>query len=165
MKIAMIVAMAENGVIGNNNELPWHLPKDLPYFKQVTMAKPIIMGRKTFESIGRPLSGRPNIVISRNSRLTLPKGVHLVAGLEHAIALAATLADNDEMMIIGGAEIYRQAVNKADMLYLTKVHADVKGDAYFDCFNETDWQLVNCDRHEACEKNSYAYSFCVYQRA
>ncbi|MCK5880935.1 MAG: dihydrofolate reductase [Sinobacterium sp.] len=167
MKLALIVAMAENGVIGINNKLPWHLPEDLKYFKQVTMGKPIVMGRKTFESIGRPLPGRTNIVISRNKTWPAPEGVKLVANIEDAIALAESIAVNDgttELMVIGGAQIYAAAFERADTLYLTKVHGDVEGDAYFEGFNESEWELTAQQRHEASDNNPYPYTFCVYQR-
>lgn len=167
MKVSLIVAMAENGVIGINNKLPWYLPEDLKYFKQVTMGKPIVMGRKTYESIGRPLPGRTNIVISRNSDWPIPQGVQLVASIEEAITLAETIAvidGSDELMIIGGAQIYSAAFHLADRLYLTKVHSEVKGDAYFEGFNDAEWHLMGEQRHEPSGNNPYAYSFCVYQR-
>jgi dihydrofolate reductase len=163
MKLSMIVAMADNGVIGINNQLPWHLPEDLRYFKQVTMAKPIIMGRKTFASIGRALPGRLNIVISRQAELSLPEGVAHVPSLDAAVTLASS-TDAAEAMIIGGAEIYRQAAAIADCLYLTKVHADVDGDAFFDAFDAANWQLRDEIKHQASGDNPYDYSFCVYER-
>ena len=159
--------MAENGVIGINNQLPWHLPEDLRYFKQVTMGKPIVMGRKTFESIGRALPGRTNIVISRNADWLGPEGVKLVASIDEAIALAESIAVIDgtsELMIIGGAQIYAAAFDKADTLYLTKVHAEVVGDAYFEGFDESQWNLSTKNSFKASGNNPYDYSFCVYQR-
>ena len=133
MKLAIIVAQAKNRVIGINNKLPWHLPEDLRYFKQVTMAKPIIMGRITFESIGRPLPGRTNIVISRQENYA-PANVKVVSSLEDAIDLAESICLIDgaeEAMVIGGAQIYAQALEKADRLYLTEVDAEIEGDAWF----------------------------------
>ena len=126
-----MVAAAENGVIGSNNRLPWHLPQDLRHFRRVTMGKPIVMGRKTFESIGRPLPGRCNIVVSRNPGYSAA-GIRLVASLEEALALAEHVAAGDgapEAVVIGGAEIYALALPRAGRLYLTRIHAAVEGDA------------------------------------
>ncbi len=166
MKLAIIVAQAENRVIGINNNLPWHLPEDLRYFKQVTMGKPIIMGRKTFESIGRPLPGRTNIVITRDAEYQRD-GIKVV----HSLAEARELAENiclvdgrDEAMIIGGAEIYNQALVDADTLYLTQVHASVEGDAFFPEFHPGEWAEAGRETYEPDETNPYAYSFIVLQR-
>ena len=167
MHIAIIVAMAENGVIGKNNQLPWYLPEDLRYFKQTTMAKPIVMGRKTFESIGRALPGRTNIVISRQSDLVLPEGVKLAATLEQAVDIASAVCEieeADELMIIGGEQIYKAAMPIATRLYLTKVHGSVEGDAYFTDFTEADWTLKTQEKHVASGNNPYDYSFCVYEK-
>ena len=126
-----MVAAARNGVIGRNNALPWHLPEDLRYFRRVTMGKPVVMGRKTFESIGKPLPGRTNIVITRN-RAYSAEGIKVVRGLNEALNLAADIALIDgveELVVIGGAEIYRTAIPRADRLYMTEVHAQVEGDA------------------------------------
>lgn len=167
MDIALIVAMAENGVIGRNNQLPWYLPEDLRYFKQTTMAKPIIMGRKTFESIGKALPGRTNIVISRQCDLALPEGVKLAASLEQAldIAEAVSLIEGvDEVMVIGGEQIYRASMAMADRLYLTKVHSVVDGDAYFTDFDESQWLLASQEKHLASGSNPHDYSFCVYNK-
>lgn len=165
MTIAMMVAMAENGVIGNNNKLPWHLPEDLKYFKQTTMGKPVIMGRKTFDSIGRALPGRLNIVVSRNSQLNLPEGVLLAASVKEAIDLARQhKPEAQEIMVMGGEQIYRQAFPLADKLYLTKVHSDVQGDAYFTGFNENQWQQTSVQHFKSDDKNPYNYSFCVFEK-
>jgi dihydrofolate reductase len=164
--LAIIVAAAENGVIGRNNSLPWHLPEDLRYFKRVTMGKPIVMGRKTFESIGRPLPGRTNIVISRNTGFSAP-GVKVVASLDDALALGEDIADNHgapEIVIIGGAEIYRLAMPRADRLYITEVHASVAGDALLPSVNWPDWREVSRERHPASADNPYDYSFVLYER-
>ncbi|MDO6565200.1 type 3 dihydrofolate reductase [Amphritea sp. 1_MG-2023] len=166
MHLAIIVAQAENRVIGINNNLPWHLPEDLRYFKQVTMAKPIIMGRKTFESIGRPLPGRTNIVISRDATFQ-PENVKVVNSLEAAKALAesiCTINGGDEAMVIGGAQIYEQALPLCDRLYLTQVHAEVDGDAYFPAFNPGDWAEIGREDFSAAEHNPYDYSFIVLKR-
>lgn len=127
MKLTLIVAVADNGVIGRQNELPWRLPEDLKRFKALTMGKPIVMGRKTFESIGKPLPGRTNIVVSRQAGLSLP-GCVVVDSLAAALAAAGHV---DEVMIIGGGEIYRQALAQADCVQLTEVHAAIEGDARF----------------------------------
>ncbi len=166
MKKALIVAMAQNRVIGRNNKLPWYLPNDLKYFKQVTMGKPIIMGRLTFESIGKPLPGRVNIVVTRN-RDWQAEGVRVTHSLEDAYDLAASIADidgRDEVMVIGGDQIYRAALPLANRLYLTEVHAQVDGDAYFPAFDRSDWQEVAREDFAASEPNPYAYSFVVLDR-
>lgn len=165
-KLALIVAMAENRVIGRDNQLPWHLPNDLAYFKKVTMGKPIIMGRKTFESIGRPLPGRENIVITRQSDWARDD-VTVCNSLEDAIAHASSLAavqNLTEIMVIGGSEIYKQALNRADRLYLTRVHGSVEGDALFPALNEAHWIEQSSERHDASGSNPYDYSFIVLDR-
>lgn len=166
MRLAIIVAQAENRVIGINNKLPWHLPEDLRYFKQVTMSKPIIMGRKTYESIGRPLPGRTNIVISRQEGYA-PERVKVVSSLEEAIELAESICIIDgaeEAMVIGGAQIYEQALLRADRLYLTQVHASVEGDAWFPAFAMEEWREVGREDFTAMEPNPYDYSFIVLDR-
>lgn len=146
MKLALIVAAAANGVIGRNNQLPWHLPEDLQYFKAKTLGKPIIMGRKTYESIGRPLPGRPNIVVTRNGQWQAP-GVHCAGGLKEALELAATLVgsagQDGEVMVIGGAELYKLALPMADRVYLTRLGVEVEGDACFPDLDPAHWQLVS----------------------
>lgn len=166
MKIAMIVAMAENRVIGRNNKLPWYLPKDLQYFKQVTMGKPILMGRKTYESIGRPLPGRTNIVMTRDPDWTAD-GVRTVHSLDEAVNLAASIAEIDgqeELMIIGGDQIYQSALPKVDRIYLTEVHAEVEGDAWFPDFDRGAWAEVGREDCPAEGPNPYDYSFVVLDR-
>jgi dihydrofolate reductase len=167
IRLAVIVAAAENGVIGRNNALPWHLPEDLRYFKRVTMGKPIVMGRKTFESIGRPLPGRTNIVITRNPDFTA-EGVRVVASLDEAVRLAGDIALIDgaqELVVIGGAEIYKASIPRADRLYITEVHASVEGDAYLPEIDWAHWREVGRERHAASDANPYDYSFVVYNRA
>ncbi len=167
MRLALIVAAAENGVIGRDNKLPWHLPEDLGYFKRVTMGKPIVMGRKTYESIGRPLPGRTNIVITRNPEWQA-EGVRALPDLEAALALAEEIALIDgaeELMVIGGAEIYAAALPLADRIYLTRVHADVSGDAWLPDIDWSQWRELARERHGAGEGNPYDYSFLVYGRA
>lgn len=166
MRLAMIVAQSANRVIGNGNRLPWHLPEDLKYFKRVTLGKPVIMGRKTFESIGRPLPGRCNIVITRDAGWSRP-GVVAVptpeAAIEHASAQA--LVDGvEEALVIGGAEIYRQLLDRVARLYLTQVHAEVTGDAFFPALNPTCWRELAREDYAAGEGNPYDYSFIVLER-
>lgn len=166
IKLAVIVAAAENGVIGSNNALPWHLPDDLRHFKRVTMGKPIIMGRKTFESIGHPLPGRCNIVISRDSGFAA-LDVASVASLAAALVLAqkvALAAGAEEAVVIGGAEIYALALPQADRLYITEVHASVPGDVLLPAIDWNQWREISRDRHAAAGENPYAYSFVVYER-
>ncbi|WP_250656859.1 dihydrofolate reductase [Alkalimarinus coralli] len=166
MKKSIIVAMAENRVIGRNNKLPWYLPNDLKYFKSVTMGKPVIMGRKTFESIGKPLPGRLNIVITRNADWSHP-GVTVVHTIEDAFskAEATALIDGvDEVMIIGGDQIYQTALSLADRIYLTKVHAEVDGDAWFTDVDWDQWEESAREDFMAEDPNPYDYSFIVYDR-
>jgi dihydrofolate reductase len=162
----MIVAAAQNRVIGRDNALPWYLPNDLKYFKKTTLGKPIIMGRKTYESIGKPLPGRTNIVITRQTDYQ-PDGVKVV----HSVAEARDLAESvclidgqEEAMIMGGAEIYTLALPDADRLYLTEVHADVDGDAYFPEYDKTEWQEISREDFSAEGPNPYNYSFVVYDK-
>lgn len=164
--VSLIVAMARNRVIGINNKLPWYLPNDLKYFKRVTMGKPILMGRKTFESIGKPLPGRLNIVMTRDTSWQA-EGVKVTHSLDAAIALAQAQCEiqgGDELMIIGGDEIYRQSLPRADRLYLTQVHAEVHGDAYFPEINWDDWEERAREDFSAEGPNPYDYSFVVLER-
>ena len=138
---SLIVAVADNGVIGSNNQLPWRISADLKYFKQVTLGKPIIMGRLTYESIGKPLPGRTNIVMTRDTAWQAD-GVERASDLNEALAIAKKIADDsglEEVMIIGGATIYREALPQADRLYLTRVHTKVDGDAFFPELDLSEW--------------------------
>lgn len=170
MELSLIVALARNHTIGIDNKLPWYLPNDLKYFKQVTMGKTIIMGRKTYESIGKPLPGRINIVITRQADYQPPNAndsVKVVASLEAARELAENLAlinGQHEALIIGGAEIYTQALHLVDRMYLTEVHAEVEGDAFFPEFDRNQWQAVAREDFAAEGGNPYDYSFVVYER-
>jgi len=166
MKLAIIVAQAQNRVIGIDNKLPWYLAGDLKYFKQVTMGKPVIMGRKTFESIGRPLPGRPNIVVTRDADWH-HEGVQAAVSLTQAVELAEAhceVGGCDEAMVIGGSQIYEQALSQATRLYLTQVHADVDGDAWFPALKPDDWSEVARQDFSAEGPNPYDYSFVVYDR-
>ena len=170
MKLSLIVALARNHVIGIDNKLPWYLPNDLKYFKQVTMGKAIIMGRKTYESIGKPLPGRTNIIITRQTDYQPPgrtDSVKVVASLQEARDLAENLAlinGQDEALIIGGAEIYAQALPLVERMYLTEVHAEVDGDAYFPSFDRSQWKALAREDFAAEGGNPYDYSFVVYER-
>lgn len=167
MTLALIAAYAQNRVVGINNQLPWHLPEDLKYFKRITTGKAIIMGRKTYESIGRPLPNRTNIVITSNPEFSAP-GIVVVNSLQAAIDHAEsvnTINGEDETMIIGGATIYELALPLADRLYLTHVHADVEGDAYFPEVDFSGWKQVANEDYSASETNPYDYSFAVYEKA
>ena len=163
--ISLIVAKADNNVIGHNNQLPWHLPADLKHFKARTLGKPIIMGRKTFESLGRVLPGRPHVVISRNE-LQLPGNCYPVLSLEAAIAQAQQLtgAASDEVVVIGGAEIYRQALPLVDTLYVTEVHLAPQGDAFFPPLDLAVWQETAREDVPAGADSAIAYSIVTYQR-
>lgn len=167
MRVSMIVAVAENGVIGKDNDLPWRLSSDLKYFKQVTGGKPVLMGRKTWESLPRrPLPNRPNIVITRDASY-VADGAHVVASVEEAIAKARALlstGDGEEAVIMGGAQIYKAGYAFADRLYYTQVHANVEGDTYFDDVDLSEWREVSRDRQAAGEKDSSDYSLIVYDR-
>ncbi len=162
----IIVAASSNNVIGKNNQLPWHLPRDLAYFKQVTTGKPIIMGRKTYESIGKALPNRLNIVITRNPTYQLSDAV-VVHSLEEAITTAKEKQpETDEIHIIGGATIFKEAIGNGiiDKIYLNRVLADFDGDTYLPQIDWSEWQLLNKTHYEADGKNAYAMDFEVYQR-
>ncbi len=162
VSLSIIVARAENGVIGINNQLPWRLSNDLQYFKKMTLGKPIVMGRKTFDSIGRPLPGRTNIVVTRN-RGWKSDGVTVVHSLQEALKVAS-IEPGGEVMLIGGAELYRQGLAVADKVYLTEVKACPEGDAYFPDLT-SEWQEVSRQPQEADEKNDCAHDFVIYQRS
>ncbi|MDG1812589.1 MAG: dihydrofolate reductase [Porticoccaceae bacterium] len=165
MKLCLIVAVSRNGVIGLNNQLPWHLPEDLKYFKSVTMGKPIVMGRKTYDSIGRPLPGRTNIVITRDASWSAP-GVEVAQTLEAALELGATACDTagaEEIMVIGGEQIYRMTLDAADRLYLTQVDAEVEGDAFFPEIDPKIWNQVSVQVPE--KTDTHPYTFLILDRA
>jgi Dihydrofolate reductase len=166
-QLSLVCALASNRAIGINNQLPWHLPRDLAHFKAVTMGHPIIMGRKTFDSIGRPLPGRRNIVVSRQNDWSR-EGVTVVNNLLDAIACAGEVAQSAgqrEIMLIGGASLYEQALPLAQRLYLTEVHADIPGDAFFPAFSSDEWSEVRREEWPADDKNSLACAFVVYDRS
>mgnify|MGYP001582164026 FL=1 len=158
--ISVIAALAENRVIGVNNTLPWRLPNDLKHFRRLTTGHAIILGRKNYESIGKPLPERTNIVITRNRDYAAP-GCRIAHSLDAAFAIAG---DDPEVFVIGGAEIYRAALTRADRLYLTRVHAAIAGDTTFPEFDETEWREISRERHERDERHAYAYSFVMMER-
>jgi dihydrofolate reductase len=162
MTISFIAAVSENHVIGKDNKLPWHLPRDMKYFKNITWAMPVIMGRKSFESLGKPLKGRRNIVITRNKDWKA-EGVEIVPSIDQAITLAAQ-TDAKEIFITGGAEIFHAALPSADRIYLTLVHSNLDGDAFFPEIKKDEWKMVSNKECEPDEKNAYALSFQVWER-
>jgi len=156
--ISLIVAHDKNRVIGYNNQMPWHLPGDLQYFKETTMGKPLIMGRKTFESIGRPLPGRRNIVITRNKEYH-HEGIEVASSLEEALKLAG---NEKEIMVIGGEQIFKLALPIADRLYITQIYHEFKGDTYFPEYGD-EWKIVSAsEKYET--KEGYTYQYLVYER-
>ncbi|ELV8623772.1 diacylglycerol kinase [Vibrio cidicii] len=159
MLISMIAAMAKNRIIGKENQMPWHLPADFSWFKSCTMGKPVVMGRKTFESIGRPLPGRKNIVISRDTALSI-EGVCTVNSIEAALTEAG---DSEEVMIIGGGSIYAECLPKADRLYLTFIDANVDGDTQFPEWGKG-WYESHREHYSADEKNRFAMDFVILER-
>ncbi|VAW82876.1 Dihydrofolate reductase [hydrothermal vent metagenome] len=160
MRISLVAALARNRVIGRGNQLPWRLSADLKHFKSLTMGKPILMGRKTYESIGKPLPGRTNIVISRDSSFSAA-GCRVV----HSVEAALTAAEGgEEAMVIGGANLYEQLLLRADRLYLTEVQADINGDAWFPEINRSQWQELERESHQADENNEFDYDFVVLVR-
>jgi len=160
MKLSIIVAMDQKGVIGLNNALPWRLSADLKNFKAVTMGKPVIMGRKTWESIGKTLPGRDNVIITRNPDYRAD-GCIVCHGLEEALQRYANVP---EVVIIGGHDIFQSALVRADALYLTDVHADVEGDTWFPVFDRTEWHQISQQDFVADEKNQYPFTFSVLER-
>ncbi len=161
MKISMIAAMNDERVIGIENRLPWKLPNDMKWFRQQTMGKPIVMGRKTFESFGaKPLPGRKNIIITRGENYQA-EGCDVVHSIDEALQAAG---DVDEVMIIGGASFYEQMLPRADRLYLTLVHTKVEGDAWFPQIDFSRWQQIERIDCDADEKNPHAHSFVILER-
>jgi dihydrofolate reductase len=158
--VSAIAAMAENRVIGSNNGLPWHLPADLSRFKALTMGHTVILGRRTFESIGRPLPGRRLVVLTRNPAYAR-EGIAVAGSLDQALALAG---EEPEVFVAGGGEIFRLALPRIDRVYLTVVHAAVEGDTTFPDLAAGEWRLVEDVRHRADERNPYDYSFRRYER-
>lgn len=162
MIISIIVATAKNQVIGKDNDIPWYLPADLKYFKKTTLNHHIIMGRKCYESIGRPLPKRTNIVLTRNPFVAISNCL-IAHSIEEALALAKDNGET-EAFIIGGGEIYKQSMPYADRVYLTEVDLEVEGDVFFPNLDPENWQEVSAEAHQAAGKNEYDYVFKVYER-
>ncbi|MCB0430408.1 MAG: dihydrofolate reductase [Flavobacteriales bacterium] len=160
MTLSIIVAVSENHAIGVQNDLPWHLPADLAYFKKLTSGHTILMGRKTYESIGRPLPNRKNIVITRQPDLQIP-GCTVVGSLEDALQACE---NDDEVFLIGGAEMYAAGFPKTDRLYITHVHVHVNGDRFFPVLDPNEWQLMSSEAHPQDERHAYPFTFSVYER-
>jgi dihydrofolate reductase len=159
MITSIIVAIAKNNAIGKDNKLLWHLPNDLKHFKDVTTGHTVIMGRKTFESVGKPLPKRRNIVVTRQA-ISI-EGCEVVASIEEALALCA---DEEEVFIVGGAEIYKQSIPLTDRIYLTKVDQDFDGDTFFPELNATEWKETERENFEPDDKNRLKYSFLTLER-
>ena len=160
MRLALIAAMADGRVIGLDNGMPWHLPADLKHFRNLTVGKPVIMGRKTIESIGKALPKRRNIVVTRRSDFEM-EGCEAAQSIDAAVDL---VANEEEVMIIGGASIYEQTLERADILYLTYIHAHFDGDTHFPVVDETLWEETGREAFEPDEKNPHAYTFVTLQR-
>jgi len=160
MILSIVVAIAENNAIGKDNQLLWHLPADLKHFKDITSGHTIIMGRKTYDSIGRPLPNRRNIVITRNTELNLP-GTEVTNSLDKALKLCAT---EQEVFIIGGAELYKHALEETDRIYLTRVHQAFEADTFFPEIVPGTWNETSIENHQPDEKNGLAYTFSTLER-
>jgi dihydrofolate reductase len=160
MRIALVVAMARNRVIGRGNALPWRLPADLAYFKRVTLGRPVVMGRRTYESIGRPLPGRKNIVVSRNPQFLAP-GCTVVHTLDAAWDAAAGA---DEACVIGGTTLFEETLPIAEVIHLTEVEAEVEGDTFFPEFDRSEWRETEVERHGADEHHAYAFRIVRLER-
>ncbi|MDB5010718.1 MAG: dfrA [Mucilaginibacter sp.] len=159
MIVSIVVAISENHAIGKDNKLLWHLPNDLKHFKEITTGHTIIMGRKTYDSVGRPLPNRRNIIITRQN-MTIA-GCEVVNSIDAALALCA---DEAEVFIVGGAEIYRQSLQLTDRIYLTIVHQEFDGDSYFPDIKENEWAATAREDHEPDNKNLLPYSFITFKR-
>ena len=159
-RISLIAAMDEGRVIGRGNKLPWRLPADLQHFKKLTVGKPIIMGRKTWESLPGLLPDRPHIVITKNPAYRA-EGCQVVHSIEQALVVAGMV---EEVMVVGGAHLYQQMLPSADRLYLTRVHARVEGDAFFPPYDAAQWREIEHERHQADERNAFDYTFLTLER-
>lgn len=162
MKVSLVAAVAQNGVIGIKNKIPWRLPSDLKHFREITMGHHIVMGRKTHESIGLALDGRTNIVITRNKNYE-SSGCIVVSSLDEALKTARE-AKQKEVIIIGGGQIYKQAMPLVEKIYLTRIKANVAGDTYFPKLESSNWKEKNCEQYPADDNNQYPYEFCVLEK-
>jgi len=163
MIINLVVAASENNVIGKDNKLLWRLPNDMAFFKNTTWGMPVIMGRKTYESLGKPLKGRTNIVITTNKEFAQGKGV-IAANTIDAAVKESEKTDARECYVIGGGEIYKLALPLAHRIYMTRVHTNIEGDTFFPLIDKKAWQIVSSTKFEADEKHAFAYSFEIWQR-
>ena len=164
LHLSILVAMAKNRVIGRNNRLPWHLPADLKHFKFLTMGQTIVMGRKTYESIGKPLPGRANVIITRQADYEVP-GAMVVHSLEDALLICEeTSTGHSENFIIGGEKLYRQALKICQRMYITEIQRDFKGDVFFPEFDRTEWEETQRDKHIAENEDNLEYHFVVLER-
>jgi len=161
MRLSIIVAQGENRVIGRQGDLPWRLSADLRRFKRLTMGHHLVMGRRTWQSIGRPLPGRTTVVLSSQADFR-PQGAAVARDLDEAIRLAT---GDEEVFVVGGQQVYEAALHRADRLYLTTVHAEVEGDRYFPPLDPRHWKLISEERHPADGRNEFDYTFAVYDRA
>jgi dihydrofolate reductase len=160
MRITLVAAVAKNGVIGRDGDLPWRLPDDLKAFKRLTLGKPVVMGRKTWESIGRPLPGRHNVVMTRSEGFAAP-GASVVSSVQQALEL---LTDHEEIMVIGGGAIYRQFLGRASRIYLTEVDAEVDGDVTFPELDAAEWEETSREHHPADERHAYGFTLVRLDR-
>ena len=160
MRISLIVAVSTNDVIGVRGQLPWHLPNDFRYFKEATIGKPVLMGRLTWDSIGKPLPGRQNIAMTRQPGFDAP-GAIVVSSIDAAIAAAG---EADELMVIGGGQLYQQFIDSADRIYMTRVDTNVDGDTSFPVLDPEQWSLTSCQENSADERHAFDYAFRVYDR-
>ncbi len=158
--VTLIVAVADSGVIGRDNALPWHLPEDLKRFKRITLGKPVVMGRKTFESIGKPLPGRQNIVVTRDANYRR-EGVSVVHGPDDALRAADGAA---EIMVIGGADLFRVFLPRAGRVHLTRVHGDIEGDIRWPALDQRQWHVVERESYPADERHAYSMTFEVWEK-
>jgi dihydrofolate reductase len=159
--ISLLVAMDKNQLIGKDNDLPWRLPADLAYFKRVTMGHPIIMGRKTYDSIGRPLPGRENIIVTRDTSYEA-EGCKVIHSIEEIVKMNEQT--DQELFVIGGAEIFKEILPHSDRLYITEINEEFDGDTYFPAFDKAEWKVISEEQGIKDEKNPYDYTFLVYEK-
>lgn len=159
--ISLLVAMDKNQLIGKDNDLPWRLPADLAYFKRVTMGHPIIMGRKTYDSIGRPLPGRENIIVTRDTSYEA-EGCKVIHSIEEIVKMNEQT--DQELFVIGGAEIFKEILPHSDRLYITEINEEFEGDTYFPAFDKVEWKVISEEKGIKNEKNPYDYTFLVYEK-
>jgi dihydrofolate reductase len=165
MRLSIIAAVGANRVIGRDNKLPWHQSTDLKRFKTLTMGHHVLMGRKTFDEVKTPLPGRVNVVITSSPKFTATEDVAIARSVDEAIGKAEAARD-EEIFVIGGGEIFRQTIHRADRMYITQIHADVSGDTFFPEFDDVnEWRLADREDFEADDKNDYPFSFLTYERA